>query len=255
MLQAGSFIRAEYAAFSREHAEVKGRHDLVSYVDRQAEDMLFNALKPLVHGAHFLMEESGGREDLSLPLWIIDPLDGTTNFIYGVPVFCVSVALYWQGQSVLGFVYDMMREEMFHAVRGGGAFLNGRTLQVSACPVLDDGLVATGFPFRDLDRLDEYMALLREMMCGTRGIRRLGSAALDLAYVAAGRFDAFFESNLRPWDVAAGALLVQEAGGQATDFDGGDQFLLGRNILASNGLLHPELRALIQRVRAGTRPA
>jgi myo-inositol-1(or 4)-monophosphatase len=177
--------------------------------------------------------------------WIIDPLDGTVNFAHGFPMFCVSIAFEAAGVVEYGVVFDPMREELFEARRGGGAFVNGRPLKVSRVDKLERGLLATGFPYDIRERLPETLARMGRAMATAQGLRRAGSAALDLSYVAAGRLDGFFEENLKPWDTAAGQLLVLEAGGQISTFDGGPYDIYSPNILASNGLIHRDILTLL----------
>jgi myo-inositol-1(or 4)-monophosphatase len=244
----GAFIRAERDRFSIEDVETKGHtNDLVSYVDRTAEEMLRTALSRLTPGCGFIGEEGGSQDASGDTVWIIDPLDGTTNFVFGIPVFSVSVALYRNGSPELGIVYEVNQDELFWAVKGGGAWLNDRPIRVAADRDLAHSLLATGFPYNDFSQLPQYLEMLTQFLTHTRGLRRLGSAAVDLAYVACGRFDGFFERGLKPWDVAAGALIVQEAGGTVTDFAGGPNYLHGATLLASNGRIHPEMRALVTR--------
>jgi myo-inositol-1(or 4)-monophosphatase len=174
-------------------------------------------------------------------------LDGTTNFIHGVPVYCVSVALQVKGALTLGYVYDPERKEMFFAEKGKGAFLNGNPIRVSSTPKLADALIATGFPYTFFRHMDNYLLSFREILEKSRGIRRPGAAAIDLAWTACGRFDGFFESHLGAWDVAAGALLVLEAGGQVTTFGDFPDFVFGKEILASNGKIHPEIQTIVRK--------
>ncbi len=251
VLHAGAFIRAERRSFSRSAVEFKGRNDLVSYVDRTAEEILQKQLVQLIPDSGFIMEESGYNESGQEWVWIVDPLDGTTNFVYNVPFYSVSVGLRHnpkegKSQTMLGCVYEVNREELFMATHGHGATLNGERIQVGEAKELSEGLIATGFPFRAFARVDEYLQMLRDCMYRARGVRRLGSAALDLAYTAMGRFDGFFEVNLSPWDVAAGALIVEEAGGRVTDFFGADDYLFGKMIVATNGAVHDEMLQVIQ---------
>jgi myo-inositol-1(or 4)-monophosphatase len=244
--ETGDWICRERKSFSREMIEMKGKNDLVSYVDRTSEERLISGLSKILPGSGFIGEESGtsnrGRQN-----WIIDPLDGTTNYIHGVPVYCVSVALEEEGQITLGFVYDPERNEMFRAQKGQGATLNGTRIQVSSTPLLKDALIATGFPYTFFRHMDNYLLSFREILEKSRGIRRPGAAAIDLAWTACGRFDGFFESHLGPWDVAAGALLVQEAGGQVTTFGQAKDFVFGKEILTSNGLIHQELLEIVKK--------
>lgn len=230
----GAFIRGETGRVGAENIEEKSLHSLVSYVDRTAEEQLVAGLGALLPSATFLTEEETIPAVESGLQWIIDPLDGTTNFLHQIPCFSISVALREDGRTVMGIVYEINRSELFYAWEGGGAYLNGNPIRVSPNVQLKDALLATGFPYYDFDRMQEYMNALSVFMQETRGIRRLGSAAVDLAYVACGRFDAFFEYSLHPWDVAAGALIVQEAGGHVSDFSGGDDYLYGQEIVASN---------------------
>ncbi|MCX7744813.1 MAG: inositol monophosphatase, partial [Flavobacteriales bacterium] len=172
-------------------------------------------------------------------IWVVDPLDGTTNFVHGIPHYCISIALLYKGNPVVGVVYDVANNELFTAVKGEGSTLNNKRITVSVQENIHKSLIGTGFPVTRYERLDEYLKVLRRVILETRGVRRIGTAALDLCYVAAGRFEAFYEIGLNIWDVAAGVLIVQEAGGKTTDFKGGQNYLEGREILASNTLIHP----------------
>lgn len=238
--EVAEFIRTEAARFTEASVESKSLNNLVSYVDKTAETRLVVGLGRLLPGAGFIAEEGTGerREGLN---WIIDPLDGTTNFVHGIPCYCISIGLAGDDGMKLGVVLEVTRNERFTAWKGGGAFLNGKPIRVSQRARLQDSLLATGFPYDDFGREAQYMELLRALMHNSRGIRRLGSAAADLAYVACGRFEAFYEYGLNPWDVAAGALLVQEAGGSVSDFTNGGDWLFGEEIVASNGHIHAEL--------------
>ncbi len=244
--ETGDWIAQERKSFSQEMIETKGKNDLVSYVDRTAEEKLTAALQQILPGSGFIREE-GGILNQGEQNWIIDPLDGTTNFIHGVPVYCVSVALQVKGELSLGYVYDPERKEMFFAEKGKGAFLNGNPIRVSSTPKLADALIATGFPYTFFRHMDNYLLSFREILEKSRGIRRPGAAAIDLAWTACGRFDGFFESHLGAWDVAAGALLVLEAGGQVTTFGDSSDFIFGKEILASNGKIHPEIQAIVKK--------
>jgi myo-inositol-1(or 4)-monophosphatase len=217
----------------------KDAKDYVTEVDRIAEQTIITALRKAYPNHGFLGEEGGlipGSGDGADYLWIIDPLDGTTNFVRGIPHFAVSIACKYRGRLEHAVVLDPVRQEEFTASRGRGAALNGRRLRVSNRKSLEGALLGTGFPFRDsqLDNLDNYLGMFRSLTGETAGIRRAGSAALDLAYVAAGRFDAFWEFGLSEWDMAAGALLVQEAGGLISDFTGGHEFLEKGHVVAGN---------------------
>lgn len=243
----GKFQLNELAGFGRDRIEYKGLHDLVSYVDRESEQALVAGLEVLFPDAGFLTEEGTVSQEAKPWRWIIDPLDGTTNFIHGLPFFAISIALVYGDELQLGIVYEVSRGECFTAIKGEGAYLNGQPIHVSKVPNMNESLLATGFPFYNFDKMPAYLEVLRQCMQGSQGMRRLGSAALDLAYVAAGRFEAYFEYNLKPWDVAAGALLVQEAGGIVTDFHGGNKYLYGLEILAGNPPVYTELLAILRK--------
>lgn len=238
--EVATFIRAESARFTEASVESKSLNNLVSYVDKGAEQRLVDGLSKLLPSSGFVAEEGTGSRG-SGDNWIIDPLDGTTNFVHGIPCYCISVGLLRDGELQAGVVLEVTRDECFTAWKNGGAFLNGKSIHVSARQHLQESLLATGFPYDDFGREAQYMELLRALMHNSRGIRRLGSAAADLAYVACGRFEAFYEYGLNPWDVAAGALLVKEAGGQVTDFHNGADWLFGEEIVASNGSIHAEI--------------
>jgi myo-inositol-1(or 4)-monophosphatase len=242
---AGNYIENQRHNINVGMVEEKGHHNLVSYVDKEAERMLKDGLSKLLPDAGFLAEESG-MESGSNSIWIIDPLDGTTNYVHGVPVYSVSVALQFEGEIVLGVVYDIPRNEMFTTYIGGLTLLNGSPVRVSSNNLLDNSLLATGFPYHDFSRMDRYLKLFEQLMYSSRGVRRLGSAALDLAWVACGRFDAFFEYSLHPWDVAAGALLVKQAGGIVSTFDGGADYVYGSDIVAANAQIYQELMKYIR---------
>lgn len=230
----GRFIGEEVNKISKEDIHEKGLHDVVTYVDKESEKRLINELKKILPSAGFIAEEDPKLKKAERFNWIIDPLDGTTNFIHGIPVYCISVALAEYGEIISGVVYEVNRDECFYAWKNGGAFLNGKNVHVSAVSDLNDSLLATGFPYYDYSLMVPYLQLFEDLMKTTHGLRRLGSAAADLAYVACGRFEVFYEYGLHPWDVAAGVLLVKEAGGIVSDFKGGNDFIFGRQIIASN---------------------
>lgn len=242
----GNFIRKEALAFDMRSVEYKGLNDLVSYVDKAAEKQLVRNLSKLLPDAGFITEEDTVDTLGKKYTWIIDPLDGTTNFIHGIPVFAISIALYEVNEPVLGVVYEINRGEMFSAYKGGGAFLNNKPIYVSANPTLSQSLLATGFPYYQFDKQPQYMQLFTDMMQKCHGLRRIGSAAVDLAYVACGRFDGYFEYNLNAYDVAAGAYIVQQAGGKVTNFSGGEEFIRSREILATNGKVAEEILSTIR---------
>jgi myo-inositol-1(or 4)-monophosphatase len=237
--KASTFIQLEAALFSRDKIEYKDLNNLVSYVDKEAEKLLVAGLSEILPEASYITEEgtTGQEPDPEALNWIIDPLDGTTNFIHGIPVYCVSVGLAKGKDLLLGVIHEPNLDEMFYGWKNGGAWCNGKQLQVSSTPLLQESLIATGFPY--------YMYILELLMRKTHGIRRMGAAAVDLAYVAAGRFDGFYEYNLNSWDMAAGVLLIKEAGGTVTDFNGSDNYLFGGDIVAAAGA-HQELVEVIR---------
>lgn len=244
--QAGSFMFGEIHKVTNGHIIEKEINSLVSYVDIETEKMLVRELNDLIPGAGFITEEGTvaiGEKDWN---WIIDPLDGTTNFLFGLPFYCVSIALSHRGQLVLGVVYEPNQDECFYAWKDGGAWLNGKKLQVNQHNTLSTSLIATGFPYQTTEMTDKLYDVLKYAVSNTRGIRRLGSAALDLAYVACGRFDTYYEATLNPWDMAAGVLLVHEAGGVVTDFKGGQDYLNTGEVIAGSPLVHPHFLEIIK---------
>lgn len=243
----GNFIRKEAMRFDANKIEYKGLNDMVSYVDKTAEQKLVQNLEKLIPDAGFITEEKTISREGKTYKWIIDPLDGTTNFIHGIPAYGISVALYEDGLPVLGVVYELNRSEVFYSYKGGSAFLNKKEIQVSINPDLKSSLLATGFPYYQFDKQPQYLKLLAEMMQKSHGVRRIGAAAIDLVYTACGRFDAFFEFNLQQWDFAAGCFIVQQAGGEVFDFEGGNDYFTKREILATNGKLTAEMLEAIKR--------
>jgi len=218
----------------------KNHNDYVTEVDRAAEQTIIDVLLTAYPNHAILAEESGAQGDSEFQ-WVIDPLDGTTNFLHGFPQYCVSIALLHKGQLNQAVVYDPSRNDLFTASRGQGAYLNERRIRVSNRLKLADSLIGTGFPYRDFSHLDAYMAMFRDMLQKTSGVRRPGSAALDLAYVAAGRLDGFWEIGLNKWDIAAGCLLIQEAGGLVGDFNGDDSYIDTGNVVAGNPKIFAQL--------------
>ena len=231
--ETGDFILEESQQFQQADIREKGHSNFVTYVDEQAEKRLIEGLSIVLSGSGFIAEESPDLEPAEFT-WIIDPLDGTTNFIHGIPLFSISIALQKENELLSGVVYEVGQREMFYTWKGAPSYLNGEKIRVSDTPMIMDSLFATGFPYYDYSRLDEYLDFFKFLMQHSRGIRRLGSAAADLAYVACGRFDGFYEYGLSPWDVAAGALLVKNAGGSVCDFNGGENYLFGKEIITTN---------------------
>ncbi len=240
------FLRAEAEKISSPDIEEKGLHDLVTYVDKEAENRLVDVLSILIPEAGFIAEENKTLKTKEIYNWIIDPLDGTTNYIHGIPVYSISIALTKNEEIVLGVVYEVCREECFYTWKDAPSYLNGKIISVSKTESMDKSLVATGFPYHDYSLMDSYLSLFNELMRNSRGIRRLGSAAVDLAYIACGRFEVFYEYGLHPWDVAAGALIVKNAGGKVSDFTGANDFIENSQIIASNSIIHPEFLKTLQ---------
>ncbi|MBI4707830.1 MAG: inositol monophosphatase [Candidatus Omnitrophica bacterium] len=238
---AGFHILENLGRISKDDIDTKRASDFVTRADKEAEQIILKTIKHKFPDHHFLAEESIKEVDTGEYRWIIDPLDGTTNFIHEYPVFSVSIALEYKSDVVLGVVYDPLRDELFTAEKGKGAFLNGKPLRVSLISDLSKSLVATGFPFRKKELIDPYLDLFKNIFHRVSDIRRAGSAALDLAYLASGRCDGFFEIGLSPWDIAAGSLLITEAGGIITDFGGGQDYLFTGNIVSGNRVLHGEI--------------
>ncbi len=243
--ETGDYIAKEMQDFDKQQVKTKGLHDYVSFVDKTSEQKLINALSELLPQAGFIAEENTVEQNNNPMQWIIDPLDGTTNFIHGLMPHAISVALMDNNEVVLGIVYEISRKEAFYSWKGAKAYLNGEEIRVTEAPKLKDSLIATGFPYYDYGRLPQFMKTLEYFMQNSHGLRRLGSAATDLAYVACGRFDAFYEYGLSPWDVAAGAFIVQQAGGKVCDFSGGDNYIFGKEIISSNLHIFDELRDVV----------
>ena len=260
--QAGRLINRASIDVEALRVTRKERNDFVTEVDKAAEDAIIEILLAAYPTHAIIAEESGvhpARGTVRIPrsqmlreaehLWIIDPLDGTTNFVHGVPHYCISIALMERGVITQGLVYDPIRNELFTASRGRGAFLNDRRIRVSKRTRIDESLIGTGFPFRMVSELDAYFAILRPVMERAAGVRRAGAAALDMAYTAAGRFDAFFEMGLKPWDVAAGSLLVTEAGGLVGDFAGNASYFESEQIVAGAPKVFSAMIPLLESAR------
>jgi myo-inositol-1(or 4)-monophosphatase len=244
--EVGAYLLQERKEFKQDKVEEKSFNNLVSYVDKTAEKKFIEKLSKLIPEAGFIAEESEDLKPADEWNWIIDPLDGTTNYIFGLPFYCTSVALVKNNELQVGVIYDPTHQELFSAWKDGGAFLNREKIEVSTKENVKQSLIATGIPYDDFGRAQKFLSLLNHLMLESKGIRRIGSAALDLAYVACGRFDSFYEYGLNPWDVAAGALIVKEAGGQVSEFNGRENYIFGQDILASNQFTHQEMLSIIQ---------
>ena len=239
--RAGSVINRASLDGAGLEVRSKRQNDFVTRVDHAAEEAVLDVVRKAYPDHAILAEESGVTQGSAEYEWVIDPLDGTTNFIHGFPQYCVSIAIRHRGALAHGVVYDPNRNELFTASKGRGAFLNDRRIRVSKCTRLGDALVGTGFPFKEIDNIERYSGQLRQLMQKSAGVRRAGAAALDLAYVACGRLDAFWEMGLSPWDMAAGALLIQEAGGLVGDLHGDDGYMQSGEIACATPKIFPTL--------------
>ncbi|MDQ3111674.1 MAG: inositol monophosphatase [Bacteroidota bacterium] len=240
-MRIGKFIAGERKKLKPSDIVEKASSDFVSYVDKTSEKYFVEGLKEIFPSAGFIAEEDSTLKKEERYNWVIDPLDGTTNYLHGVPVFATSVALIENGKAILGVIFEINMAECFYAWKDGGAWLNGEKISVSKATSLKGSLVATGFVYQAQSWHDKYIALFSDVQKSSVGLRRLGSAATDIAYVACGRFDAYYEYGIHAWDVAAGAILVQEAGGIVTDFGGGDDFIFSRKFVCGNKQVHDEL--------------
>jgi myo-inositol-1(or 4)-monophosphatase len=243
---AGIISRASFDV-DKLHIRKKRQNDFVSEVDEAAEEAIIRVLREAYPDHGILAEESGTRDAAKSDyVWVIDPLDGTTNFLHGFPQYCVSIGLLHKGKPTQAVIYDPNRNELFTATKGVGAYLNDRRIRVSRTDRLEDALMGTGFPFREVGHLDDYLRMFKNVTLATSGIRRPGAAALDLAWVACGRIDGFWEMGLSPWDMAAGALLVREAGGLIGDLDGNEGFLDSGRVVATNAKLFSAMLQLLK---------
>jgi len=245
--EAGALLRRRFLARDPVRVEQKGLHDFVTEADREAERTVIGRLRERFPDHAIMSEEAAPTTQPAAYRWIVDPLDGTTNFIHGVPTFAVSLALEDPAGLLVAATYDALRDELFHARRGEGAYLNGEPIRCAEPAATKEALIATGFPFRELSRVREYLAAFEAFIRTTAGLRRAGSASIDLAYVACGRYDGFWEMGLSPWDLAAGALLVREAGGVVTDLIGGDTCLDSGDVVAAGARLHATMLDVTRR--------
>ena len=248
-IETGAFLREESLHFQREKVQEKNAHDYVSYVDKESERRIVSRLHELLPEAGFIAEEGSGSLTTEEYCWVVDPLDGTTNFIHQNAPFCVSIALRNREEILLGVVYEVCRDECFWAWKGSVAYMNGKEIHVTSIDNLNHAFIEIGFPY-DAERFRPIVTRLIERLYGrVGGVRLLGSAAVELCYIAAGRFEARFEGLLGPWDIAAGTIILTQAGGKVTDFRGGDTFYSGHEVLASNGLIHQQLLEIIDEIQ------
>ncbi|HEY3372094.1 MAG TPA: inositol monophosphatase family protein [Prolixibacteraceae bacterium] len=243
--EVGRFIYDERLKFTAKDIILKGKSDMVTYVDKTAEQRIVETLRELLPGSGFIAEEGTATSNGEKYRWVIDPLDGTTNYIHGISPFAVSIALMDEQEIVMGVIYEISLDEMFYAWKGSAAYMNGHEIHVSEAATTSDALIATGFPYYDFSKLDQYMVTMNYFMRNSHGLRRLGSAATDMAYVAAGRFEAFYEHALHSWDVAAGIIILKQAGGQVSDFNGGDNCLFGGEMIACNANFYDEFYGIV----------
>jgi len=245
--EAGNLIQNRRQTLKPIQIESKGLHDFVTSVDKAAEEFIYLKLKKLIEGAGFLGEEQTHNSKSDGYMWVVDPLDGTTNFLHNLNPYAVSIALMRENQVIMGVVYEVVSREVFFAWENSRAYLNKSPIKVSEVSTINDALIATGFPYSNYSKIDPFMKSFKYFMENSHGLRRLGSAATDLAYVACGRFEAFYEYDLKVWDVAAGAFIVQQAGGNVCDFSGGDHYLFGKEMIAANENLFEEFLGYIRK--------
>ncbi len=245
--ETGRFIADERQKFTQEDIITKGKSDFVTYVDKTSERRIVSGLQNILPGSGFITEEGTAHDSGEKYRWVIDPLDGTTNYIHGLSPFAISIALMDEKEVVLGVVYEISLDEMFYAWKGSKAYCNGKEIRVSAGSTTSDALIATGFPYYDFSKLAQYMAAMDYFMRNSHGLRRLGSAATDLVYVAAGRFEAFYEHALHAWDVAAGTIILKQGGGKVCDFNGGDNYVFGGEIICSNDRYFNEFYSIVHK--------
>jgi myo-inositol-1(or 4)-monophosphatase len=244
---AAKILKENFGKITSKDIRVKSKNDFITYVDETSEKKIIEIIHNRYPDHEIFAEETGRRKKGGDYQWIVDPLDGTKNYINGIPVFSISIALLHKNKIILGLVYDPMHNEMFHAERNKGAYLNNRPIKVNNVSTLDNSLLGTGFPFKYKKYLSPYMRCFEELFLNCSGTRRMGSAAIDLSYVAMGRFEGFWELGLSPWDIAAGAIIIKEAGGCITDFWKSNHYLENSFVVASNGLIHDQFISIIQK--------
>jgi myo-inositol-1(or 4)-monophosphatase len=242
----GKILTENFGKIMVHEIETKSINNFVTFVDRLSEEKIIEKIRESCPDHQIYAEESGRHDRNSEYKWIIDPLDGTANYVHGIPVFSISIALEKHGEIILGVVYDPVLDEMFYAEKGKGAYLNNQKLICAQKSSLGDSIISTGFPYKNYHDFDDYIKLFSQFIRNTAGLRRMGSAALDLAYTAAGRFDGFWELDLSPWDIAAGILIIEEAGGVVTDIHGNHGYMETGNVIASNKTVHEQMLKLLK---------
>ena len=242
----GKYIQSEREKLTSENVEKKGLHDFVTYVDKNAEEKLVKGLEKILPEAGFIVEEETIEKKGKRFNWIVDPLDGTTNYIHGLTPFAISIALADNDKTIMGVVNELGFEEVFYSWGDNKAFRDGKPIRVSKVESLKESIIATGFPYNNFTRLQSFSRSLEHLMRNTHGIRRFGSAATDLVYTACGRFEGFYEYSLNPWDVAAGAFIVQQAGGTVSDFNGGENYIYGQEIVAASDQIFEEFKRTLK---------
>lgn len=243
--EVGGLIRLERKKLNAKGIETKGKNDFVTYIDKLSEEHLVRGLSQIIPGSDFITEEGTAIKDTAEYTWIVDPIDGTTNFIHGAPPYSISIGLTRHNKLIAGVVYEITADECFYAYEGSKAYMNGEEIHVSETMLVKDSLIATGFPYTDFGRMTSFMETMDYFFHNSHGVRRLGSAAADLVYVACGRYDGFYEYNLKPYDVAGGAFIVERAGGMICDFKGGSDYLFGGEVIAANSAIAAELQKAI----------
>lgn len=244
-MKTGAYIKDRQKVLTELDIQQKGAHDIVTVVDKKAEEIIVDALRVILPEAGFHTEEKTVSQEEKEYMWIIDPIDGTANFAHGLPLYSISIALQKNHETVLGVIYEPNQQECFYAIKGGGAFLNGQSIHVSSINSFESAMLATGFPNAKYEKMDAYLSCMKQLLLQCRSIRRMGSAALDLCHVACGRYEGFFEYGLSLWDIAAGVLIVKEAGGIISDYKGAEDASLEYEIIASNGLMHQAISDIV----------
>lgn len=247
----GEILLKGFRQLKKDQIRMKGAGDYVTELDHRSEEAIIRRIKQSFPDHNIHAEESGEDSGSSSCRWFIDPLDGTTNYVHGIAMFCVSIAVVCENETLAGVVFDPVHKEMFRAVKGQGAYCNDDPIHVSEKKTLGESFLASGFPLRSKQYIDPYLGSFRELFGEAAGVRRMGSAALDLVYTACGRFDGFWEMKLKPWDIAAGALILREAGGIASDFRGGDKFMATGNVVAANPFIYPRMLEVVKKYLEG----